>query len=84
MSRKVTYAKLHHPLFIPGIGELGSVFPPQSKTLSGLSMEVDENLNLTLSFKHTGVEREAGVPAATVAGVLYAPKPQAPAVAKGK
>ena len=52
MSNKVVYAKTQTNIFVPGAGDLGTVFPPQGKTLAGLTMELDDNGSLVLKFKY--------------------------------
>lgn len=66
MTRKVTYAKTQTGLFAPNIGDLGTVFPPQSKTLAGLSMELNVADSLVITFSYGGRNHNILVPAANV------------------
>lgn len=45
-NRKVTYAKMHAGLFIPGPGTLGDTLPPGKKTLKNLRMTLEDSGNL--------------------------------------
>ena len=63
--RKVRYARTHQGLHVPGAGDLGNVFPPQSKTLSNLEMTIDE-LGLHISFEYKKLKNEILVPSANV------------------
>lgn len=38
MNRKVSYMRLHANLYVPGIGEMGSVLPNPSKTFKDFSV----------------------------------------------
>lgn len=65
MGRSVTYARLHGNAYAPGVGELGNVFPSQSKTLDGLTMTTTD-LGLSMEFSYKGVRHELLVPSANI------------------
>lgn len=65
MSRKVSYARTHQNVHVPHTGELGNVFPPQSKTLENLTMTVD-SMGLTIEFTFKGLKQELLIPSANV------------------
>lgn len=65
MNRKVLYARLQTNAYLPGAGELGSVFPSQTKTLDNLNMSVSA-LGLEISFSYRGLNKNALVPLANV------------------
>lgn len=50
MKIRVLNARLHQSLHIGGLGELGSVLPPLSKTIPGLVMYVGEGGHLVCSW----------------------------------
>jgi len=50
MSQKVTYAKLHAGVFIPGVGNLADTLPPLGKTLQNFTMTKQEDGNLRLEW----------------------------------
>ncbi len=50
MKIRVINVRLHQSLHIGGIGEIGAVLPPMSKTISGLSMYVGEGGHLVCSW----------------------------------
>lgn len=75
MSRKVTYARLHQTAYIPGAGEVGNVFPPQSKTLENLEMTSTIE-GLTVTFQYRGARIEALIPSANVIIMTLAPEPK--------
>lgn len=73
--RKVTYARVHQDLYVPNAGSLGNVFPPQSKTLDGLSMSSEPNSgNLVIKFAYRGIANEILIPSANVVLMLLAPE----------
>lgn len=65
MSRKVTYARFHQNLYVPGAGELGTVFPPNTKTLENLSMTAEKE-GLYISFIYKALKTELLIPLANV------------------
>lgn len=68
MSRKVIYAKVHLEVFIPEIGTLGSVLPPQNKVLPSLEMYYDGNEGLLITCKtKAGKTVSAIIPPSSVA-----------------
>lgn len=72
--RKVTYAKIHGDLFIPGLGGLGSTLPSQSKTVN-LQMSYGQNEDGAEGlFLVANVNFEIFVPASSVLLVVYAPR----------
>ncbi len=73
MSRKVEYARTHQGVYVPDAGELGSTFPPQSKTLDNLTMHTD-HLGLLLSFTYRGKHKEVIIPSANVIALVLAPE----------
>lgn len=73
MNRKITYARLHQNGYAPGVGELGNTFPPQSKTLEGLSMEVAVE-GLYMTFLYKGIRQELLVPLANIIMMTLAPE----------
>lgn len=73
MNRKVIYARLHQGAYAPGAGELGSVFPPQSKTLENLNLTaVDQGL--IIDFTYRGIKQELLVPSANIVIMSLAPE----------
>lgn len=69
MAKKVTYAKLHGEVFAPGLGNLGSVLPPQSKRIPGFEMEYDAD-----GLKVTSKGVKFLVPPSSVLLVVFAPE----------
>lgn len=54
-TRKVTYARLYENVHVNGlVGDLGNVFPSQSKTLEGLEMVTNEYGILDIKFRFRG------------------------------
>lgn len=81
--RKVQYARLHQSvnLYIPGVGDIGNVLPPTSKSLDNLDMRITE-YGLSAKFKFQGVHKEVLVPLAGVAVMLMASEePKKPSLA---
>lgn len=72
MNKKVIYAKLQTEAHVPSAGGLGTVFPPQSKTLEHLSMTALESV-LSISFTYRGVKKELLVPYGNVVLMEVAP-----------
>lgn len=75
MSKKVTYAKLHDELFLPGgVGNLGKVLPSQGKTVrgDGLKMTYDSD---GLHVSANGIN--CLIPPASVFMVVYVEVPDA-------
>jgi hypothetical protein len=66
MKRKVIYAKLQTGVFVPGAGDLGTVFPPKSKTFKELSMELSHADSLIVKFKYNEIKMSLMIPAANV------------------
>ena len=64
-KKKVLYARFHAGVYIPGAGDLGSVFPPQTKTLENLDMSIDAD-GLTIKFLYRGIKTAVLVPSANV------------------
>jgi hypothetical protein len=64
-NRAVKYARLQTNAYVVGAGELGTVFPPQTKVLEGLTMAVSD-LGLMISFKYQGHTKELLIPLANV------------------
>lgn len=77
MPRKVTYAKLHAGVFIPGVGNLADTLPPQSKTLQGFTMTKVDGGNLLLQWKDekTATNQAAEVGASNIIVLAYEPLP---------
>lgn len=73
MSRKVIYARTHESVYMPGVGEMGNTFPPQSKTLENLVMSISE-LGLSLYFTYKGVVKEGLIPSANIKGMEVVPE----------
>lgn len=65
MLKKVVYARLQTEAYVTGAGSLGTVFPPQSKTLEGLDMSVEE-VGLTIKFTYRGFKKELLIPLGNV------------------
>lgn len=61
MSKKVIYARLQTEAYIPGIGSLGIVLPPQSKSLENLEMTATE-YGLSVEFLYAARKTEVLVP----------------------
>jgi hypothetical protein len=71
MKRIVKYAKTQTALFMPGAGELGSVFPSPAKTLKDLHMELSQNDSLVIHFTYVGKKFSVLVPSANVTLALF-------------
>lgn len=68
MSRKVTWAKFHQGLFIPGAGTIGDTLPSSSKTLKLEMFHTAEGLQVFCN------NVEAVVPWANVILAVLAPE----------
>ena len=80
---KVIYAKLQTPFFSPGTGELGTVFPPQGKTLSELDM-VKTVDGVEITFKYNARNQRIFIPNANLVGASLAPEVKSPVTKTGK
>lgn len=73
MNKKVTYARFHQSVYVPGLGELGTVLPPQHKTLDNVTMtSTDHGLHVTSGLKGRGVEFL--IPSANIVIMVLAPE----------
>lgn len=62
MNRKVKYARLQTGMYIPGLtGELGTVLPPQNKTLDNLVMTAFES-GIIVDFSYKGTNKSILIP----------------------
>lgn len=73
MFRKVLYARFHQTIYSPGAGDLGNVFPPQSKTLEGLSMRSTDQ-GLLAAFAYKGIKNEILIPFPNIVILSLAPE----------
>lgn len=65
-ARKVECARLHTPMYVPGIGELGPSLPHKNKVIAGFAMvAVAEGLEVY------GNNKESFVPWSNVQCVTY-------------
>lgn len=56
-GREVTFLRLHNSLHIPGLGDIGSVFPPQNRTVESVVMTaVAEGVVIELKVKGSHAE----------------------------
>jgi hypothetical protein len=65
--RKVSWVKLHIPVYLPEVGEMRGYLPSNEKTLENLVMERDEAGDLEITFKYKGHSKNAVLPKGTVA-----------------
>lgn len=81
MSRKVKYLRLHQNIFIPGVGDLGSVLPDPRKSFT-VDM-VDSGNGVLLDIKpHQSPKVEGRIPDGNIALIVYAPEEAKPASKK--
>lgn len=73
MNRRVTFARLHQNIHLPGAGELGNTLPPSSKTLNNLVMTFVD-AGLVVKFSYNRINSELLIPAANVAVASLAPE----------
>jgi hypothetical protein len=76
-TRRVTYARLHTSLFVPGVStDLGTVLPPNGKTFTSLVMTalgatgIEGGLLIEIEFK--GLKKKLLIPSANVVHVELA------------
>lgn len=76
LDRTVTYINLHEGVFIPGVGDLGKVFPTNAgKTIESLKMGT-EQVGVNISGTRQGLLFEVIVPWANVKQAVLAPNEQ--------
>lgn len=73
MTNKVTYAKLHAGIFIPGVGALKDTLPPDGKTLENFVMvkQGDGNLRLSWTNKARALRETAEVGASNIIVLVF-------------
>ena len=71
-ARKVTYARLHAPTFIPVLGNLKDALPPDNKSLD-MQLSWDGSMLNGTAFAH-GQKVSFGVPASALQIVVFAPE----------
>lgn len=75
MAKKISWAKIHGELFVPGIGNMKSTLPPDNKTFKG---------GFSMTFDVEGLRCKAGaieflIPSASVQLAVVEPEKAAPA-----
>ncbi len=67
MHKNISYARLQTEAYLPQVGGLGTVFPPNqgSKTLKDLTMAY-EGHTLSISFEYLNLKHEILVPMGNV------------------
>ena len=81
MSRKVHYARLQTGAYVVGAGELGTVLPPNTKTLSELTMHTSESA-LHVNFIYRGIKKELMIPFGNVILMELSPEEAKPKSSK--
>jgi hypothetical protein len=69
----VTWAKVHAPLFIPGVGNLKETLPPDNKTLPEFRMSLRDDGSLMLSWKAGTQTKRFVIGAASVLSAMLEP-----------
>jgi hypothetical protein len=64
-SLVVRYARFHTGVYVPSVGELGTVFPPQ-KTLDDLEMHYNSK-DLVIKFKFRNIKHHLLIPSGNIA-----------------
>lgn len=73
MNRRVIYARLQTAGYLPSVGDLGLVFPSQTKTMDNLIMTSTPD-GLHVQFSYRGFNKELLIPPANVVLMELAPE----------
>lgn len=76
MPKKVETAYLVDNIFIPGVGDLKKTLPPESKTVKGFTMTLQDNGTLLLEFEYAGFSHEFTVGASNLKGMVHPKTPK--------
>ncbi len=74
LSRRVKHVRLQTNVHIPGVGELGAVFPPQVKALNDLEMSTDESGHVNVKFSFMSIKKELLIPTGNIVFIELLPE----------
>lgn len=74
--RKVSHAKFHQTVYVPGVGEIGSTLPSANKNYPGLDMATD-GITLRASFRTNSGSISVEIPCANIISMVMIPEDKA-------